>query len=75
MSGITIAEKDHSVVITVDVDIIERWRLEQALSLLEIAPRNFPHIPSVDPAEQAEIAASLVARTPEERRYTVIREG
>jgi hypothetical protein len=75
MSGITIAEQDHSVVITVDVDIIERWRLEQALSLLEIAPRDFPHIPSLDAKEQAEIAASLAARTPEERRYTVIREG
>ncbi len=75
MSGITIAEKDHNVVVTVDVDIIERWRIEQALSLLEIAPRDYSHIPSIDPEEQAEIGASLLRRTPEDRKYTVICDG
>jgi|GEM_PF-2792689 hypothetical protein len=75
MSGITISENDHNVVITVDIDIVERWRIEQALSLLEIAPRDYPHIPSIDSEEQAEIAASLSRRTPEDRKYTVIREG
>jgi hypothetical protein len=35
MEGITVAEKDHSVVITVDTDIIDRRRIEDALSLLE----------------------------------------
>jgi hypothetical protein len=75
MSGITIAENDHNVVITVDIDIIERWRIEQALSLLEIAPRDYSHIPSIDPEEQAKIAASLLRRTPEDRKYTVVREG
>ncbi len=35
MEGITIAEKDHSVVITLDTDVIDRSRIDQALSLLE----------------------------------------
>ncbi len=75
MHGIEIAEKDHSVVITVDTEIIERWRIEQALSLLDAEPQDYPHIPSMDPQEQEEIAAHLRSMTPGERRYTVFREG
>jgi hypothetical protein len=74
MHGIEIAEKDHSVVITVDPEVIERWRIEQALSLLEVRLSD-AHIPSMDPREQEEIAAHLQAMTPDDRRYTVIREG
>jgi len=35
MHGIEIAETDHRLLITVDTDIIDRSRIEQALSLLE----------------------------------------
>jgi hypothetical protein len=35
MEGITIAHTDHRVVITVDTDVVDRHRIEQALSLLE----------------------------------------
>lgn len=73
MVGITIAEQDHKVVITVDTEIVDRWRIDQALSLLDTEPRDFPHIPSMDPDEQSEIAASLNAMTPEERKYTLVR--
>jgi len=75
MQGITVSEKDHSVVITVDTDVIERWRIEQALSLLELEPREYTHIPSMDPKEQAEIESSLNSLSPEERKYSVVREG
>jgi hypothetical protein len=75
MEGISIAEKDHSVVVTFDTDVIDRWQIEQALSLLELGSRNDTHIPDMDPEEQAEIAAHLSSMTPEERKYTVVREG
>ncbi|HZK76363.1 MAG TPA: hypothetical protein VFD13_05585 [Candidatus Kapabacteria bacterium] len=75
MQGIEISEKEHSVIITVDTDVVERWRIEQALSLLDAEPRDYPHIPSMDPEEQEEIAAHLRSMTPDERRYTVYREG
>ncbi len=53
-----------------------RQDLSEAIALiLEIAPRDYSHIPSIDPEEQAKIAASLLRRTPEDRKYTVVREG
>jgi hypothetical protein len=36
MHGIEIAETDHRLLITVDTDVIDRNRIEQALSLLNI---------------------------------------
>lgn len=35
MLGVNVAEKDHRIVITVDTDLVDRDRIEQALSLLE----------------------------------------
>ena len=35
MEGITVAEKDHSVVITVETDVVDRKQIDQALTLLE----------------------------------------
>ena len=75
MNGIAIAEANHSVIITVDTDVIERWRIEQALSLLDAQPVDYDHIPCMDPIEQDEIVAHLLAMTPEERQYTLVREG
>jgi hypothetical protein len=75
MNGIAIAETDHRVIITVDTDVVAHWRIEQALSLLDAEPADYPHIPSMDAGEQDEIVAHLRAMTPEERQYTLIREG
>ncbi|GEM_PF-4637579 len=35
MHGVEITEKDHTLLIAVDTDIIDRSRIERALSLLE----------------------------------------
>ncbi len=35
MHGIEIAEREHSVVVTFDTDVIERWRIDQALNSLD----------------------------------------
>jgi hypothetical protein len=75
MNGIAIAETDHRVIITVDTDVVAHWRIEQALSLLDAEPADYPNIPSMDAGEQDEIVAHLRAMTPEERQYTLVREG
>jgi hypothetical protein len=74
MHGIEIAEKEHRVIITVDTDVIDRWKIEQALSLLDVEPRDYPHIPTMDSEEQEKIAAHLRSMTPDDRKYTVFRE-
>ena len=70
MHGIEISETDHRIVITVDTDIVERWRLDQVLSLLDAEARDYPHIASMDSGEQEEIANHLKTMTPDDRRYT-----
>ncbi len=70
MEGITIAEWDHSVVITVDTEIIDRERIDWAIDVLE---SDYSHIPDADPEEQEEIVRGLQSMTPEEKEYTLVR--
>ncbi len=75
MHGIEVEEKDHRVVITVDTEIIDRSRIDQALSVLEIPHWDDSHIPSMDPEEQEEISTHLRSMTPDDREYTLHRKG
>ena len=73
MEGILVAEKDHSVVITVDTEIIGRNRIQRALDVLEAEEPDYSHIPDADPEEQKEIVRGLRSMTPEEKEFSLVR--
>ncbi|MEP7235220.1 MAG: hypothetical protein ABI778_07990 [Ignavibacteriota bacterium] len=75
MLGITLAENENSVVITLDKKLISKVKIDRALEDLSEDDLDISHLEAVSDEEQAEIVRGLNATTAEEKEYTLLRHS
>jgi hypothetical protein len=77
MVGVTIAENENSIVITLDKNVVPKLKVERVLHDLEEVEPDYSHIEYVSDEEQAEIEAILDAMTDEDKEivYSHVSKG